>query len=390
MKIIVITSFYPNTCDPTRAVFIKSLVSELDEKADIVVISPLPYVPFFLRKKEKYRCLHGLPYKEYYDKIKVYRPRYLVFPKTELLNGIMYAFGIFKALRKLSRQSNKQNVIVHTHSAYPDAVGSIIACRLLKLPVVTTVHGSDINVMPKNPFLRPQIRYALNRSNGIVAVSRKLIKKIEKLSVSNEIKHIPCAGYNPDSFSSVHSDDRVNNTYRIIFIGNLVKIKGVDLLINAVAKLKNSMNMQLDIIGKGPEMQKLRQMTKDRSLEHVVKFYGIVEHEKIALHLQKANLLCLPSYNEGTPNVVIEALASGLPVLATKVGALPDIVNDTNGILVNTGKIDELINGVLQAQSRKWDSRLIASTVSQFTWADLGRQNYEYLHQVCNHFYATH
>lgn len=359
----------------------KSLVDELKKHSEVIVVSPHSYVPFFLRRKAKYRCMHMLPYEENYANIKVYRPRYVVIPKIEFLNGIMYAFGIFGTLKILIRSSETNDVMVHSHSAYPDAVGSVIASTILKLPIVTTVHGSDINVMPNNPLLSPQIRFALNHSNGIIAVSKKLIDKIKQLSVSTETRHIPCAGYDPATFISPR---KIQNSteYRIIFIGNLVKIKGTDILLRAIACLEDSDNIRLDIIGDGPELDKLKSLAQHKGIEKQVIFHGAVHHEEIPKHIQASDLLCLPSYNEGTPNVIIESLACGTPVLATRVGAIPDIVNDANGITVNAGDVDGLAEGIKSAKNSHWNYDLISASVKQYTWPDIAQRNYEYLSRV--------
>lgn len=392
MKIVIITSYFPNACNPVRAIFIKYLAMQLATYAEVEIISPLPYVPFFLAKLANYKCIRGIPRVEQCGDIIVHRPRYLVVPKTEIFNGIMYALGIFKTLSGIKKKSADKELIVHAHSAYPDGMGSILAAKLMSLPLITTAHGSDINVMPELRLLKPQIRFTLNRSDGVIAVSKDILRKIGHLSSNPETVHIPCAGFDPTTFNIQLTDNirATSDKATILFIGNLFKIKAVDVLIKAISLMRTDIPLQIDIVGEGGEKRALEQLVERLALKDVINFCGRVPHEQIPGLIKKASILCLPSYNEGTPNVVIEALACGIPVVATRVGALPEIINDNNGFLVAAGDPQQLADALTAALLKTWDRRLIAESATSYNWRNIGESNIRYIRGICMNYYSSH
>jgi len=133
---------------------------------------------------------------------------------------------------------------------------------------------------------------------------------------------------------------------KIIFIGSLNPMKGVHLLIECVARLKEeNQQIKLEIIGDGQERSKLEDLTSALGITNMVRFYG--EIRDVRKHLQEAELFVLPSFSEGLPNVILEAMATGLPVISTRTGGIPDIIEDgINGLLVEPRNIDQLCEAV--------------------------------------------
>ncbi|MEW5801286.1 MAG: glycosyltransferase [bacterium] len=126
---------------------------------------------------------------------------------------------------------------------------------------------------------------------------------------------------------------------RVLFVGNLVEVKGVDRLLSAwqilVHELKPSFGIELLIIGEGPKRQKLEKQAKDAGIAGSVRFAGGKPHREICHWMRSAYCLCLPSRSEGMPNVVLEALACGIPVVASRVGEVPFLIEDgVNGFIV--------------------------------------------------------
>jgi glycosyltransferase involved in cell wall biosynthesis len=136
------------------------------------------------------------------------------------------------------------------------------------------------------------------------------------------------------------------NSGKIIFIGKLNPMKGVHILIECFALLRaEHLDIKLEIIGDGPDRKKLENMTKTLEISKAVCFYG--EIKDVKKHLQEADLFVLPSFSEGLPNVILEAMSSGLPVIATRTGGIPDIIEDgSNGILVEPRNSDQLYKAI--------------------------------------------
>ncbi len=385
MHVAVVTTFYPNAANPVRAVFLRNLVNALGRRADVTVVSPVPYAPP-LRPVVRWRTLREIPAAVRDGDQDVLHPRYGVIPKCDPTSGFSYFLGALGTLRRLA--STKPFDLLHAHCAFPDAVGVALAASCLGMPFAVTAHGSDINVLANRPLIRGQVKWALKRAAVVIAVSRALRQKISALvpSVESRLVHIPCAAVDPRLFAPRSRDEARRSLglghggRTVVFAGRLVRIKAVDVLLRAWRLLRASDRLKADdhlvVIGDGPERSLLEAQATAAELRGTVRFLGDVPHERIACWLNAASVFCLPSRNEGTPNVIVEALASGCPVVASRVGGIPEVVSDgCNGLLVEAGSDIGLAEALGSALERGWDTRAIATSVSELTWDELASRN---------------
>lgn len=146
--------------------------------------------------------------------------------------------------------------------------------------------------------------------------------------------------------------DTFNGKIKLLFVGKLNEGKGTIFLLQALEKLVNEFksNVQLTVIGDGPLEDKLKKYVANHNLDHVVDFTGYIPPSKgLFEYFKNADLFVLPTLYEGTPRVVTEALALGLPVIATNIGGIPDIViHNENGLLISPGNVDDIVNSVLK------------------------------------------
>jgi len=383
MRVAVVSTFYPNSAFPLRTVFVQRLVTAMMRYAAMEVIAPVPYAPP-LPGPAWWRALRGIPGTERPGGIAVSHPRLVAIPGLDWLNGASYALAVYPALR--SRMRTDTVDIVHAHCGYPDAVGVALAATALRLPFVVTLHGSDVNAHATRPSLRVQMRWALRRARAIIAVSEDLRRKVGALLPGHEdrITHIPCAGIDPALFAP-----RDRNASRaalglaragriVLFIGQLKRVKGIDVLADAWRRLVDSGRVsdedRLVLIGEGS----FRPVSgaSDAAAPRGVRLLGTLPAESVSLWLNAADAFALASRNEGTPNVVVEALASGVPVVATRVGGVPELVTDAvNGLLVPPNEPALLADALAAALSRTWDRASIATTAAGFTWDRLAQRN---------------
>jgi glycosyltransferase involved in cell wall biosynthesis len=158
----------------------------------------------------------------------------------------------------------------------------------------------------------------------------------------------------------------------VLFVGHLIRDKGIGDLIEAWERLSGKRRrLRLAFIGEGSMESSLRKLDQERVLLLGPKTAG-----EVAQWLAACNLLCLPSYSEGCPNVVLEALACGRPVVATTVGAIPDLLDDTCGIQVPPGNARALKNALAEALESSWDSSLIARRHGR-GWQDAAAETLE-------------
>lgn len=396
MHVAVVSTFYPNTAMPFRTLFVRNLVVALAEQVTLSVVAPIPYAPPFPAQAH-WRRLRSVPRLEERDGLPVHHPRFVVVPKAGILNGWSYFCAVLPLLRTL-RRSMKIDVI-HVHCAYPDAVGVALAAMVLRLPFVVTAHGSDINVYARRPVFRAQLRWALRRASAVIAVSADLRRKLLEAfpEIADRAEHIPCAGADPRVF---HSTDRtevrtqlgVPQTARVVlFVGQLVPVKRVDLLLQSWRALLDSGRCtaadRLVLVGEGPLRERLELTASAAEFLGTVSFLGGIPQAEIARWLNVADLLCLASDNEGMPNVVVESLVVGRPVVATAVGGIPElVVSEVNGVLVRPGSSQSLADGLAHALARKWDTAQIAAGVAGMTWQSLAKRNLAVLARVVSEY----
>lgn len=391
-RLVIVTTFFPNSADPHRTPFVKNLVKALKAQAGLNLIAPVAIAPAWISGR-RWARLHNVPAQEVIEGIEVHHPKFLVLPKMGWFSGWGYFFAIRPVLARLRRAH--PSLVVHAHCGYPDAVGVAIACRWLKIPYLVTVHGSDLNVYAEKIGLRPQVRWALTHAIGVVAVSAALRAKAQTLmrpSVPSAC--IPCAGFDPALFFV--RDQNVarkalgiaQRTRIVIYVGHLVPIKAIDSLVKAWSIRKDrskeaAFDEMLVIVGAGECRAALDEQVAKLGVQACVKFTGVLAQAEVSQWIAAADVLCLPSRNEGMPNVIVEALATGVPVVASRVGGIPELITEgKNGLLVEPERPEELAIALGNALERTWPREEIRQSVEELTWPRLAARNLEFLRSI--------
>jgi glycosyltransferase involved in cell wall biosynthesis len=283
------------------------------------------------------RAFSGLPSFEVIRGVPVYRSI-----KT-LSWGKCFGFSyMLSVLWFLLRNRNSYDII-HCHLLGFHSAVAVLFQRLFNKKTISLVGATG----PVSDFLQMKNIFLGNFFLRLIARSDRLILLCEKSREealtegfsSEQLVYIP-NGVDTAYFKPVPEARTKNNN--IIFIGRLDCLKGVDTLLQALRKLKDAgVPAQLDIIGDGPERSGLELLARQLGITSAVIFHGAVHG--VAPYLQRSSLFVLPSLSEGMPNVVLEAMACGLPVVATRVGGIVDIITDgENGLLVDAQHPDQL------------------------------------------------
>ena len=391
-RVVVLTTFFPSPRDPFRTPFLRNLVDALAGDCDVDLVIPVPRKP----QIGPWRDAVPVPASETHAGWPLSHPRYLALPGLHWLSGLTYFAAVWRTLRALKRRHG--HFVLHAHCAYPDAVGAALAARFLGLPLVATAHGSDINLSGRQRLLRPQIRAALRSAQRVIAVSAPLAQAVADLTrlPASRIACIPCAGYSPAIFHPRLPDERAAlrrtlgieaGTRVVLFVGHLVPVKALDVLLRAWALVPShgldGPAARLILIGEGGERAALERLARQEGVAERVEFLGPLPQAVVADWIAAADLLCLPSHAEGSPNVVVEALASGTPVVASRVGGIPGLVDDgVNGLLVPPADPPALAAALAAALLRDWDAGRISASIAHLTWSALGRRNRDVLADV--------
>ena len=394
LRVVVLTTFFPSPRDPFRTPFLRNLVDAMAADCAQELVIPVPRRP----PVGPWRDAQPVPASETHAGWTLAHPRYFAMPGLHWLSGLTYFLGVWRTLRALKQRHGR--FVLHAHCAYPDVVGAALAARALDLPLVATAHGSDINISGKQRLLRPQIRAALRGAQRVIAVSRPLAEAVAELTKlpANRIECIPCAGYSPAVFHPRDAAERARlrqaldvpaGARLVLFVGHLVPVKALDVLLRAWALLLKDpsvgAHVRLVLIGEGTERDTLEQQARGLGIADRVAFLGPKPQPQVADWIVAADALTLPSHAEGSPNVVVEALASGTPVVASRVGGIPDLVDDgVNGLLVPAGDAAQLAAALAEALGRRWDPARIASSIAHLTWPALGRRNHDVLAAVAS------
>jgi teichuronic acid biosynthesis glycosyltransferase TuaC len=325
-------------------------------------MATLPWFPGsgLLGKWSSAGKLAAVPRRETIEGIAVTHPRTLFIPRfAHGAWGPLYAASIAPALVGLR---GKFDVVLGSW-AYPDGFAAVVAARILGVPSVVKLHGSDINIIAKLPGPRRMSAWALPKATRIVAVSRALADEVAKLGVPRDKISIVMNGVDASLF---HPRDRAAARKELglpiegklaLYVGNLKAEKGV---LDLAAAWKDVPNGALVVVGGGAA--KLDETDR-------MKLVGPQPLPSIPTWMAACDVLVLPSHAEGTPNVVLEALACGRRVVATSVGGIPDLItSETLGTLVPAREPRALAVALAHALATPYDPDEVAQLGARGGW----------------------
>ena len=375
MRILTFTSIFPNSLAPDYGVFLAQRLAHLAQRPGnhVEVVAPLPYVPKFLSRTERGSIATVAKYEQVAG-MTVYHPRYALLPRISMpLHGFLMYAGCLPLVRSLHRQQPFD--CIDAHYIFPDGLAAVLIGKSLGLSVMLTARGTDIHTFPKFGTIRPQIRWALKHAASLSAVSSSLAGLMSEIEPSIPNPVVIGNGVDTRRF---YREDRVAARKKIgvdpdsnlvVSVIALRTVKGPDLLVRAASLLKtNERPCKVIFVGKGSELASLQQLSSELGCADMCKFAGQVPNEQLRDYYNAADVSCLPSRNEGWPNVVLESLACGTPVVATRVGAVPEILSDRHTGIVVDVSADSIHTGLRTALARSWDSELIANKARQYTW----------------------
>lgn len=386
-RVLALTTIFPNAEMPLAAPYIRQQTSALAKLCEVSVIAPQPWFPgdrLLTRYSYWKRDFSSVPRREHIDDLLVEHPRVMRLPKATSLAAMTYTCSL---LPTLLRQRRNFDVILSTW-AYPDCVAAVALGTLLKIPVVVQVIGSDVNVVAQLPGPRAQLRLALPRVAGAVAVSRPLAQTLIELGAAADRVHVVPTGLDLEIF---RPRDRAQARRQlglpiecrlITFVGRLHASKGVLDLLQAFDTLApQHPQLRLAIVGDGPLLGACQQHA-ERHPERL-RVTGELAAASVADWVAACDTLTLPSHAEGTPNVILEALGSGRKVVATRVGGIPDLLGDAAlGEMVPPHDVAALAQALWRVASVDYDATQVASRAGLFDWNENARRVLEVLQQA--------
>ncbi len=363
MRVLEVCQEFPNRYYPQLGTFIKQSIDSIaDQSIDVTVISPKPFVlPFSMFP---YHNFCKLPHLEHTEKYDLHYPRYVyTVPKKYFypITGTSYSHFVSKYAIK---HINPEPDLIHAHFSYPDGYGMMGLAKKWKVPLVISALGTiERKVAYEGSHTSKKIIEAMNFADKILSVSEDLKLHIMNLGVPENKVHVVPNGVDTEKFKSVGKEYARNllnlpqDKNIVLFVGALRKIKGVDYLIEA-AKNFVDIDTELYMVGRDDGLGKsLEKRARELKITNSIKYTGPVNHDDIPLWISASDILVLPSLSEGRPNVVLEALSCEVPVVATDVGGIPELMVDgETGYLVpakNPVELAEKINKLLEDESKR-------------------------------------
>jgi len=355
MKILWITSVYPSDEKPGLGVFHETQVQALIRLGlEVTVICPVPRHPALIRYvKKQYRANKKMPFKYLRRGVTVYRPPYLALPGQ--LRWAQPDKRVAASVLKTMYEYEIKPDLIHAHFAMPSGGAARIVAEQKKLPWILTLHGSDVNIYPfYSASAKKAFEQSVQAANLVLAVGESLKIRTKELAGRDSIVlpiGVDLSRFQPAEETKKQIRRRLQLPEEkkiVVFIGRLTQAKGVFELAHSLQWLSN--DVAIVFVGDGPARDKLRQHP---DFNRRLFLTGQVENERIKDYLFASDVFALPSYTEGMPTVVIEALALKVSVICTAVGSVPELFGEHRQLLIESKSVSSLVNRINDILNRK-------------------------------------
>jgi len=392
MKILAISYLFPNSVYPNYGIFVLNRLKALQKNCEIKVINPLPWFPFSSRFS-RYGKFHNIPKLEIIEGIEVYHPRFPIIPKYfKLFDAISYSLVVVPLALKIRREFAYE--LIDLHWTYPDLPSGCVLSSITGKPFLTTLRGHEAFYIQESMVPRRAVQHLLKKSAVIIALSQKLRDVAIARGCTKERIAVIRNGVDQSKFNllplgvakkylNLPPDERI-----ILAVGSLIQGKGIDRIISALGEvIKKHPDVRLYLVGSegaaGFYKSKLIEQISDLHLEKYITFAGEVDNADLIYWYNAADLFCLASRREGSPNVLTEALCSGCPAVATDVGSVTEIMSEKHLGFVIPNQ-DDILEGLLLGVEACFDRQHIARSMVKYDWGWCAQQVLSVYQRVLN------
>ena len=336
LKVLTFSTLFPSSVRPGHGIFVETRLRELLKSGAVAsrVIAPVPWFPSQNPRWGDYARFAATPAREQRNGLDVLHPRYLLLPKVGMTTApLTLALGARAAVCQLIDEGFDFDVI-DAHYYYPDGVAAALLARWFGKPLTVTARGSDVNLIGQHALPRRFMRWASTVAGASIGVSQALVERMRELGLGSARQLTLRNGVDlgrfqaPADRAALRAQLGVAGSPLLVSVGNLLPVKGHDLVIEALGLMRRQgIDARLCLIGAGPLREELQGLASRLGLAGEVRFLGSLPQEQLASWYGAADMLVLASEREGWPNVLLESMACGTPVVATAVGGIPEIVS---------------------------------------------------------------
>jgi teichuronic acid biosynthesis glycosyltransferase TuaC len=377
-RILTFTSLFPSSARPRHGIFVRTrLLQTMRRHAlDVRVIAPVPWFPFRARLFGEYARFAATPRRATLDNgVQVVYSRYPMMPHVGVAHQPDAMARAALAVLARWRAEGWSPELVDAHYLYPDGVAAALVAERIGVPFVMTARGTDVNVLARMAGPGRRIAWAAQKAAAVVAVSSRLKQALVELGMRNDVVVLR-NGVDPELFqpadrAAARAELGWPDGTVLACVGNLVPEKGFTLAIEALAQLPGA---TLVVVGDGPHRAELEATAARLDVGGRVRFIPVMAQGALPRVYSAADALLLTSTREGWPNVVLEALACGTPVVGVDVGAVAEMLsNPAVGRVVaqrDPALLAEAVRSLLQSPPPR---PLLRQHAERFDWASIAR-----------------
>ena len=378
--VLVWSALFPGPAQPQAGTFIRERMFRVGGELPLTVISPQPWFPLQgLIRRFRPHFRPSQPRRETQSGIEVLRPSYFSFPGVlKQFDGWFMAMGARRTVRRLRRAGRAD--VIDAHFGYPDGYAATLVARWEGLPCTITMRGTELR-HSREPALRARLVAGLRSATRVFSVSASLKRLAMELGLPDAAVRVVGNGVDSARFTPIPCG-AARRTYGLdddarvlVTVGGLVERKGFHRVIDCMPELKKEFPKlhYLCVGSAGPEgdfSARLRAQVADLGLGDCVHFLGALPPDEVRRAISAADVSVLATRNEGWANVLLEAMACGVPVVATDVGGNAEVVcREDLGTIVPFGDHPALVSALRDALRRDWDRAAIRQFAEANDWS---------------------
>ncbi len=368
MKILTFSTLFPNSEKPGHGIFVETRLRHLVASGRVQsrVVAPIPWFPSTNPRFGNYARFAKAPRHEVRHGIEVAHPRYPVLPKVGMsIAPFLLAQAVKPAIGRMIDEGFDFDLI-DAHYFYPDGVAAAMLARHFNKPLVITARGSDITLFPGYALPRRQILWAARRADAVITVCNALRDEVVAMGIDADRVVSLRNGVDLQLFRP--TERKANPMFTLLAVGHLVPVKAQDLIIGALTLLPD---VRLVLAGDGPDRAKLESLARELKVSDRVSFLGAVPQAQLRAHYGAADALVLSSSREGWANVLLEAMACGTPVVASRVYGTPEVVASPEaGVLMRERSYQGVADAVTLLRANYPDRAATRRYAERFSWDD--------------------
>jgi glycosyltransferase involved in cell wall biosynthesis len=377
IRLLTFSTLYPSSVRPGHGIFVETRLRELvsSGKVEARVVAPVPWFFSTHPRFGEYARMARTPQRESFNGFDVQHPRYFLPPKVGMnIAPFTMAMGAKPAIQRLLDEGYDFDVI-DAHYYYPDGVAAALLARHFNKPFTVTARGSDLNLIPQHTLPRSMIQWAASRATASIGVCAALVDVLRQWNIPQDRLHVMRNGVDLERFRPIPQDTvraelGLSGTPLLVSVGYLVERKGHHIAIDALAKLLPAHpQARLLIIGDGEERDSLQNLCKRLNVEDHVTFTGTLPNADLFRWYSAADVMILASSREGWANVLLESMACGTPVVATRIWGTPEVVSEgVAGRLVSQREGSAFAQAIKLLLTAYPDRSRVRAYAEKFSW----------------------